>query len=215
MWQSALQTAAWPEGLELVLYLDEDDRYLETYLALLGVGTCNVIGPRIVLSQMWNFCHARAAGPIFWHGNDDVIFRTQGWDDQVRQAFNQYVDRIVLVHGRDGYHDQKMSVLGFLHRRWVEVVGCFVPPYFVSDYNDQWLSEVADALGRRVFLPEVYTEHLHPNFGKGPLDQTHRDRLWRHQQASVDQLYARLAPERADWVAALRGTMERDRTWEG
>lgn len=194
---------------ELVLYVDDDDPQLWQYREWTNTDPTIelIVGPRVVLSQTWNECAKRAAGNIMWHGNDDVLFRSEKWDEQVRKAFDSQPDKILLVHGRDGYHDERMSVLGFLHRRWIEEMGYFVPPYFVSDYNDQWLSEVADALGRRRFLPEVYTEHMHPNYGKGPMDQTHAERIQRHMQENVDQLYAQLAPERREWANRLRKVM--------
>jgi hypothetical protein len=78
----------------------------------------------------------------------------------------------------------------------VDAVGYFVPPYFSSDYNDLWLFQVAQSIGRLHFLPQVYTEHLHPAVGKGPLDLTHQERLARHGQDGVDALWNSLATER-------------------
>lgn len=210
MWRSAIHMAVEPDDVELVLYFDLDDpeerRYTE-WLGCQGENVVNLTGPRIILSETWNRCAETAAGEILWHGNDDVIFRSEGWDKRVREAFRQVPDRIALVHGRDGIHDGGMATLGFLHRRWVETTGYFVPPYFSSDYNDTWNSQVADMLGRRVFLPEVYTEHMHPAVGKAELDQTHRERLTRHSQDNVDALYASLQHERVAWADRLRQAM--------
>jgi hypothetical protein len=211
MWQSAIATADDPLRLELVLYLDDDDPALPAYQAWIRSGdhsrVKDLAGPRIVLSETWNRCWDVAAGEIGWHGNDDVRFRSDGWDRIIRNAFERFNDRIVLVHGRDGIHDARMATLGFLHRARTDVVGCFVPPYFSSDYNDTWNTQVADMIGRRVFCPDVYTEHLHPAVGKGPVDQTHRERLERHRQDNVDQLYQDLASERARWADMLRVDM--------
>jgi hypothetical protein len=208
MWRSALDTADDPLNVQLVLYLDDDDPTVPAYQAWVRASDYSrihvAVGPRIVLSETWNRCWEQAEGEIGWHGNDDVRFRSDSWDTLVRAAFEQVPDRIALVHGRDGIHDAAMATLGFLHRRWTEVTGCFVPPYFSSDYNDTWLSAVADALGRRMFLPGVYTEHLHPAVGKAPMDLTHTERLTRHRQDNVDALYRSLAPERAAWVDRLR-----------
>ena len=219
MWLSALDTADDPLRLQLVLYLDDDDPTLPAYHAWVGTSATDhgrvklVTGPRIVLSETWNRCWEVADGEIGWHGNDDIRFRTDGWDKLVRAEFEAVPDRIVLVHGRDGAHDAAMATHGFLHHRWTETVGYFVPPHFSSDYNDAWNSEVADRIGRRRFLPEVYTEHLHPAIRgadgqpKGPLDQTHRERLQRHREDNVDQRYRELAYERAYWADKLRTAM--------
>jgi len=212
MWRSALSTAAEPKNLELVLYLDDDEPRMRDYLTWMETEdptqTWMARGPRILLSETWNRCADIAVGEIMWHGNDDVLFRTEAWDESVRGAFNEFPDRIACVHGRDGIHDGGSATLGFYSREWVEALGYFVPPYFASDYNDTWLTEVANELGRRRFLPEVYTEHMHPVAGKGTWDRTHQERMTRHAQENVDALYASLAHERRADAAKLRRAIE-------
>lgn len=210
MWRSAESTAARPDDLELVVRLDDDEPKMSRYAEW---QECNktqvtiIVGPRILLSQTWNVCLAVASGEILMHGNDDVLFRTPRWDEDLREAFARYPDGIVLVHGRDGIHDGGMATLGFYHRRWVETLGYLCPPHFSSDYNDTWNSTVADMVGRRVFLPQVLTEHMHPAVGKGPLDRTHQERLSRHSQDGVDALYASLVNLRHADAEKLRAAM--------
>jgi hypothetical protein len=210
MWSSAVHTAADPARLELVVYLDDDDPAVDGYATRPLPWVESVVwlrGPRIVLSQMWNRCWERAEGEILWHGNDDIRFNTPGWDRRIRRTFAEIPDRIVLVHGNDGIQGAALATHGFLHRRWTDVVGTMVPPYFSSDYNDTWLTEIADRIGRRCYLPEVDIEHLHPVAGKGPLDQTHRDRLERHRRDGVDARYASLTQERIRWASLLKAAM--------
>lgn len=196
--------------VELCVYLDEDDRTRDkTKQVLAAEGRVTwVEGPRVVLSEMWNRCWELATGDVAMHCGDDIIFRTTGWDRIVLDQFERSVDKILFVHGDDGFQKGNIGTHGFLHRRWVETVGYFVPPYFSSDYNDLWLSEVADALGRRVYLPSVYTEHMHPAAGKGEWDKTHRERLARHTRDDVGKLYQDLAANRHGDVQKLRRVIE-------
>lgn len=211
MWNSACTQALNPEHLELVLYLDNDDPAVDQYLhqptLLWPASIVPVLGPRIVLSQTWNRCYDQAIGEILWHGNDDIRFNTRGWDRAIREEFAKVPDRICLVHGNDGIQGPNLATHGFLHRAWTDIIGAMVPPYFSSDYNDTWLTEVADRLGRRRYLPHLDIEHLHPVADKAPMDQTHLERLARHRQDGVDQLYASLAPERSAWAEKLRGAI--------
>lgn len=216
MWTSALATADQPHEAQVCFYVDNDDPAGDQHIWALAADLHNdglggdmriVVGPRIVLSRAWNEAYALADGDILMHASDDIVFRTPGWDSAVATAFDAYPDRIAFVHGRDGYQDERLGTHGFLHRRWVETVGYFVPPWFVSDYNDLWLSDVADALGRRIYLPDILTEHMHPVAGKGELDQTHRERLERHQRDDPGALYERLAGERAGDVEKLRAVI--------
>lgn len=201
--ESAYRTADLPP--EVWFYVDDDDpRRNESTIIMNRYGARWVCGERVVLSQMWNELATRAENDVMMHCGDDIVFRTQSWDTRVVEAFERVPDHLVLVHGDDGYQRSNIATHGFYHRNWIEVLGRFVPPYFSSDYNDLWLTEVADAVGRRVYLPDVYTEHMHPAAGKGELDQTHRERLERHERDGVAALYDRLAPERRRDVEALR-----------
>lgn len=194
---------------QVVVYADFDDP-LTTGAHINNCGEhypveklCIIAGPRITLSEMWNRCSESAAGDILMHAGDDLIFKTDGWDAMVAKAFAESEDGLIFVHGDDGHWGAKFGTHGFLHRRWVEAVGYFVPPYFSSDYNDTWLNDVANALGRRVFLPFV-TEHMHPLFGKAEWDKTHKERLERHKKDKVDDLYRDLAPKREKDAEKLR-----------
>lgn len=199
---SARQTASNPADLEFIFYIDDDDDH--SAVVADNLGATAVRGPRIVLSEMWNRCWDEATHDVAMHCGDDIIFRSRDWDLHVLYAFERYPDKIALVHGRDGYQDAALATHGFLHRNWVNTLGYFVPPHFSSDYNDLWLTEIADAVGRRVYLPEVYTEHMHPVVGKGVWDQTHQERLARHARDGVDQLYQNLRQNRLHDAAALQ-----------
>lgn len=190
--------------VEYVFYIDDDDQPSQDMAARLNEQGGDVFwthGPRgaLNLSQLWNECYA-ITNPnhmIFQHSCDETIYRTLEWDMKVRRAFELWPDKIGLVYGRDGIHDENLATHGFITRKWVDAVGYFVPPYFSSDYNDLWLHEVAGSINRRLFLPDVFTEHMHPAVGKGPLDQTHQDRLARHGQDGMDALWVQLAPKRS------------------
>jgi hypothetical protein len=197
MVDSGRETAA--GVVKYVFYIDEDDHESAAMAETLngeGNDIRYVWGPRILLSSMWNECQKIARYDVFQHSCDETVYRTAGWDTAVLEAFEQWPDRIGLVYGRDGIHDQNLATHGFIHRNWVDAVGYFVPPYFSSDYNDLWLFLVAQSIGRLHFLPQVYAEHLHPAVGKGPLDLTHQERLARHGQDNVDALWNSLATER-------------------
>lgn len=219
---SALETALQPNLIEFVFYVDYDDQPSGDAIeraAAAGVRMFMIVSERIVLSEMWNVCARAAHADIMMHCGDDIVFRSERWDEYVLGEFENYPDGIVLVHGRDGYQDERLATHGFRHRNWMNAVGNFVPPYFSSDYNDTWVTEVADALGRRCYLPAIYTEHMHPVVGKGPLDQTHQERLARHAQDDPGAIYAKLANVRQEEVRILQEFIDDharygDRCWE-
>lgn len=199
---SALGTAANPNKLEFVFYTDNDDEksnvFFKNNLCFLekdfegkfnsDIQIKRINGNRIVLSQMWNACYEISTGEILMHSGDDLRFRTKNWDQIVIDKFCEYEDKIVFVYGYDGYQTKDFGTHGFIHKNWVETVGYFVPPYFVSDFNDTWLNDVAKSINRHVYV-DIYTEHLHPIVGKHTWDKTHQERKVRHKQQNPKQIY--------------------------
>lgn len=182
---------------ETVFYIDDDD----VFPSSLPFPDVKIIrGPRIKMSQMWNECAKSATGEILMIGADDIVFKTKGWDGQVRRAFAAFPDRLVFVHGDDCIYQEKFGTHGFLHRNWTEATGYVCPPYFSADFVDTWWNEIANALNRRIYLPFI-TEHMHPLFKKAAFDQTHKDRLARQQAENSQKLYDELKKEReADYL---------------
>ncbi|MBF4194662.1 hypothetical protein [Mycolicibacterium phlei] len=173
-------------------YIDDDDpSYDDLSLAM---NWAAVRGPRkhddlVNLSVKWNLCYEACSGEILMHCGDDIVFRTPHWDTVVREAFSDTPDNILFAFGRDGYQDgNNFGTHGFVHRTWVETVGFFVPPYFVSDFNDTFLNDVAKLIGRHREI-DIYTEHMHYICGKAPIDQNTRERLERHEAHRPQDLY--------------------------
>jgi hypothetical protein len=189
LWQSILETADDVSNIEMILYIDEDDHSYDN----LEVPFIKVSGERIILSEMWNKCYEKASGDILMHCGDDIIFRTKGWDTIVSNKFKEYPDNIAFVYGNDGSNfNGVFGTHGFIHKDWVEAIGYFVPPYFVSDYNDTWLNDVAKMIGRHIHV-DILTEHMHYLFGKAVIDKNTLDRLDRHNQnGGVASLYSSL-----------------------
>jgi len=201
LWNSVQNTSDYPKQLEIVFYMDDDDQESIEEAKKLGhefPGQIkSIVGPRICLSEMWNKAYEKSTGDILMHSGDDIIFRTDHWDTYLRQIFSQYSDRILFAFGDDGaIHQNPFGTHGFLHRNWVKVVGYFVPPYFSSDYNDTWLNEVSGVLKRKVYIPDIFTEHMHYTLGKAEIDQNTLDRLERHETDHVENLYNSLKQKR-------------------
>lgn len=202
---SARDTAA--GEFEFVICVDDDDLTKDQVIDQETNDVHVLVRERTILSEYWNIAARHAHGDILMQCGDDIIFRTAEWDTIVRDTFDVIPDKIALVYGDDGIQNGHVATHGFLHRRWMETVGYFVPPFFASDYNDLWLTEVAQSLGRLIYHPEIYTEHMHPVIGKGPLDQTHQERLNRHVQEDCDRIWRETEHLRQADVEKLRAVM--------
>lgn len=209
--KSVLDTANNVDDISISLYIDDDDDSYDK-LKFTRPKVTITRGPRIVLSEMWNRAYdaVKDDADIFFHGGDDIIFRSDNWDALIKNMFSSYEDKILFVHGDDmsDVHRNNFGTHGFIHKNWVDAVGYFVPPYFSSDFNDTWLNDVANALNRRVYIDAVKTEHMHYVFNKAEKDQTHEERLARHANDRVDEIYAAKKPEREADVEKLRKVMK-------
>ncbi len=208
MVESARATATGP--IEIICRIDNDDSFARAAADALGLPV--VVGPRKNLSALWDDCLPLARGEIVGMLNDDVIFRSESWDKLIEKTFSDCPDKIVMVHADDlSGNGERFGPHLFVHRRWVDTLGYFSPPHFPGDYADTWINDIANILGRRVYLPHVEIEHMHPMWHKGEIDATYRERMDRQSAAKSSSLYARLSGERIRDAARLEKLM--DHNW--
>jgi len=156
---------------ELVLYIDSDDE--ESVYVARELGLNYAQGPRQILAKSYNDAALLAQGEVLMFGADDIVFREKQWDVKVLAEFAKFKDRIAFVYSNDGGRTDELGTHGFVHRNWVSTVGYLLPPYFETWYVDNWITDVATALGRRIYLPYIIAEHMHWGFGKAQKDETY------------------------------------------
>lgn len=207
MAESAVSHADNPNNIEIVVFIDEDDKSYDnqSFPEQVRIFTTK----RTVLSKYWNMAYEMAQGEIYMHCGDDIVFQTQGWDTKVIEAFEALPDKIGFVYGDDGdpNKEKNFGTHGFIHKNWVAAVGYFVPPYFSSDFNDTWLNYVADRIGRKYKI-DILTEHMHPAFGKAEIDLTHAERYVRHWKDNNVEKYTATCGERDADAEKLRKVMQ-------
>jgi len=129
-----------------------------------------------IFSNLTNILYTHSTGEIILIGADDIMFHLQDWDNLVRECFNKYPDKILLVNPRDGIQNGAIAPHFFIHKNWIDTIGYVVPPLFKSWYNDTWVTSVAQGLNRYIYLPEFFLEHLHPCTGKTKEDVTSKEK---------------------------------------
>lgn len=200
MLNSARETAS--GEIEFVLFVDEDD---EESMSFSGDDTKIVVGPRNVIhSSRWDRCLPAAQGELLLSANDDIQFLTVGWDSLLVKEFDKYPDRILMAHGDDlSGNGANFGCHPVVHKRWVEILGYFMTSYFDGDGCDTWVNDLANRIGRRVFLPYV-TEHHHFIFQKAEIDTTMKERLVRQEKQNPMKIYYDKELERISESEKLR-----------
>jgi len=172
MCTSMLETADNPNDLEFVSYHDLDDPAVYEYVG----NHKEVIGERLYnYSQMWNECAKIATGDLYLYQADDIQFQTKGWDTKVKEAFNEYPDKILFVFFNDQRHPSSQACIYCVHKNWIDAVGYLTPPFFSSHLPDNWVNNVAKGVNRRKYLEDVLIRHIYID-----TDQTHKDYVKRH-----------------------------------
>lgn len=208
MFDSAIETAKHQDLIEMSIYVDKDDLETQEHLKTMKGNIQVTVGERIVLSDMWNKAYKKANADILMGCSDDLIFRSKDWDEKIINIFNQYEDKIVLVHANDLIQGIRITTVPFLHRRWVETLGYFLPPYFSCDRADVWLTEISKALNRRIYLPDMVIEHMHYSIGKAKYDETYAKGRARGRRDNVHRLYGQLTDKRLTDIQKLRHVMK-------
>jgi glycosyltransferase involved in cell wall biosynthesis len=196
--------------VEILFYIDKDDIESENCILSLQEKYGDNIKytssrEDINLSQMWNYVYDTiSTGDIIMLCADDIRFRTNSWDTLVRNEFLKVEDKIILVYGDDKIHSINHATHSFVHRKWIETSGFWLPPYFCHDYVDTWLFEVSNRLVRSVYLPSVVTDHMHYSFGKSAYDSTAEKKLLNASIMNPALIYEQKSNERDEQTAKLQ-----------
>lgn len=213
MLRSLVETAARPERIELVLYVDLDDPASHD-VDTQGLHTHRIIGPRKMMGVMTNECYAATTGEQIFLTNDDVRFLTPDWDLTFLDAVRRFPDGVAMVWGNDCHTGGPTHPV--LPRALCEAMGGVCPGAYDRVFIDVHLHDIFAKLktyghDRMVYLPEVRIEHLHPDAGKAQADATARKR---HLQAD-EMVYIhhedqrrRLSFELAERIGRLQGTTQ-------
>lgn len=179
MLDSAFILAFDQSKIEVIVYIDNDDEQsIEKCKELsLKYNIIPIIGERLLcVDDAYNICFKKATSDILMVLADDLIFKTKNWDLIVKKSFSYYKDGIVLVYGKDGISNAKRASHPILHRNWVETVGYVIPPYFKIAGGDIWITNIATEIDRKIYLDNLFIEHMHPCFEKAPFDETFFER---------------------------------------
>lgn len=105
-----------------------------------------------------------------WYGllGDDIIPRTEGWDQKLIEAANDG-----LAYCDDGIHGEAHAAHPVIRGDLVRELGWLALPGCQRLYIDNALFEYAKKRAKAVYLPDVLMEHMHFSNGKAPIDDTY------------------------------------------
>jgi hypothetical protein len=191
---SALSTADDPSSVEVLFYVDDDDELVAQYKDALGAAL--TVGPPMSVSKSWNVIAEKCSGDILMMGNDDLVYRTQGWDTRVAEEAAKFPDQIYCMWTQDGINGKRHCAFPIVSRVWYETVGYFSPGVFEFLYNDTWVMDIGKRVGRLHYIGDVLIEHLHFSVRKSPRDKTYTRQRRDGRRARDRDLYAKTGEDR-------------------
>lgn len=166
-------------NIELILNLDTDDpdsHYLDTKDFRLI---------KIIQNQpsmgAYNFaCLSKSQGRIIILINDDLVFRTHGWDEKIIAMDANFPDKIYLAYTNDLFKNAWCSFPILSRRTCDELINPY-PFEYKGAFIDTHLYDIFKRLqnkkhDRICYLSDVVFEHLHYRTGKALLDDTYKKR---------------------------------------
>ena len=166
------------ENVTTYNYIDDDDPKLKEYKELAKYRSENnkvLIGKPQSVSKSWNVLAREAIkndSEILIMGNDDMIYRTYGWDQLLIKEVDKYPDRIFCMWFEDLNKGKKHCAFPIVSKEWYKALGYFTPGIFNFGYNDTWIFDIACRIKRDHFIPHIINEHLHWTLGKMEKDET-------------------------------------------
>lgn len=123
--------------------------------------------------------------PILAQIDDDQWPRTKHWDLAVIEAMEALAGG--LVYPNDGWMGEQTPVVPFWPAGFAKRLGWFYHPDLIHLFCDNTVQELARALGRTRYLPDVLVEHMHPIVQKSDWDDSYREsnsgEMWSHDEA--------------------------------
>jgi glycosyltransferase involved in cell wall biosynthesis len=165
------------DGIELVLYVDEDDPESHD-VGDDRVPVRRIIGPVATMGEYNAACLEQASGSIIVLANDDVVIQSPGWDERIRAVDRDYPDGIYLAYPNDLLKRRRVATFPVLSRRACEVLGEPYPRQYRGALIDYHLLDVfkrleKSGLDRIRYMDDVVFEHMHHRTGKAPFDDTY------------------------------------------
>ena len=221
MLESALATAKFPNRVEFHAGIDADDPSLAEYRKLLHRLPVNItIYPeRVRPSVMWQELYKVSSGGILMLCNDDVIFRTHGWDERVEAEFAKHDDGLLLCWSNDLEPQARGKANHwFVSAAWCRALGFFTwegdcgglgaLEYFGND-DVPWM--VAKSVGRAVYLKDVHIEHMHAKYGKSAKDATYTEPRKSNPTSRDEPRLRALGPQVELWAAQVKEAIKAGR----
>ena len=169
LYKSFINTQA--NNNELLFCIQKEDRLYEEYINVFKINGISkyFTSESMPTSYLWNQMAFNAKGDLLTLIGDDVEILTKGWDERIEAEAKKFSDNIYVITVDDGRKDKQQGNFmrcphPTIHKKWIELLGYFVPPFFMHRYLDKYTQDLAIQINRYIEIKDVIFNHLKFDF---------------------------------------------------
>jgi hypothetical protein len=191
--------------IEVVVLLDHDDEknYLRRDFGILNFNF--FLGePGRSMGELNRDCVSKANGDTIFFTNDDVLFRTQGWDVLLMAEISRVSSPIYLMYPNDLLKGHKLCTFPIMDRKLLLEHPDMLPSIYSGAFMDLHIMDIFKAhdFGSAItYLGNLVCEHQHYRTDAALFDATYKNR----DRFGDDERFIELAGIRSKVVSRLNG----------
>lgn len=190
--------------------MDDDDLESQSLVFEHPILVKKIVGPRTTMGVYNSKCLECSEGKIVILINDDIVFRTPGWDRILIDYDEHHPDKIYLGYINDLFKKEALGSFPMLSRKTCDILITPYPESYKGEHIDYHLFDIFKRLQKKGFdrfhyFEDVVFEHMHFSQGKASIDQTYLDR----KKYEDDDVFLSLTPLRKNAVDRLIASVQK------
>lgn len=208
---SLIDTCQDKSRIEILLLLDENDKEILEYKNIIGKSifrslkffliSKNLKTHAMRNNYLANLCNGEIIFPI----NDDMIFVSDKWDDQIDNEFskiNMQNPFCIWIKSNIKYRYLHCDY-PIVNKSWYKKLGYIGSENFNFWYLDTWICDLSIRSGLYLTTPHIIVDQLSANRMKGEVDETHLRNINSDKQEKDNIIWAQSKGERIEHAKLL------------
>ena len=180
MLNSIIQTCKNLNRIELLILLDNDDKEINEYKKIISEKKYKSLNIFVFIkslsshSKRNNYLAEKSKGQIIFPFNDDVVFKSFYWDDEIDKEFSKVKNMPFCLWVDSGQkYNYLHSDFPIINRNWYEKLGYVGSEFFHFWYLDTWICDLSKKSKRFFVSKNIKLFQYSANTIKEEVDSTH------------------------------------------
>ena len=202
---TSLITTCWDKNrIEILLLLDEDDKETLEYKNIIKKNEFRSLNFSLVIKNLNthairnNYLANLSTGDIIFPINDDMIFISNKWDNQIDNEFskiNMQNPFCVWIKSNIKYRYLHCDY-PIVNKSWYKKLGYIGSENFNFWYLDTWICDLSIRSGLYLTTPHIIVDQLSANRMKGEVDETHLRNINSDKEEKDNKIWNQTKKER-------------------